>query len=74
MLIIAANMPQWCALVGLVLAIVCSRLAGVTADTMLWRVPLCTFLFGLVGMGLGLLLAGALTGGRREERARPPAK
>ena len=64
MLIVAARMPQYCALVGVALALVCSAVAGVPALVALERAILAMIAFAYVGGILGLLLAGSLKGRR----------
>jgi hypothetical protein len=71
---IAAKMPQYCAIWGFVLALVCSRVAGNPGTVGLARGIWAMGGFGVAGMVMGLLLAGVVSGRRREERRGTPAK
>jgi hypothetical protein len=74
MIQIAARMPGFCAAFGFVLAIVCSIVVRVPATVALWRAVGAMSVFTLVGMVLGLLMAGVLGAGRGEERGSGAAK
>jgi hypothetical protein len=74
MLYIAAKMPEYCAAAGFVLAIICSLVAGIPTAVGLTRAIWAMGAFGLFGVLLGSLMAGVLSGGRREERRGAPPK
>ena len=73
MIYIAAKMPEYCAIAGFVLALVCSYFAGVPIEVGLLRATGTMAAFAGVGMVLGLALAGVLGRGRAQEpRVAPP--